>query len=114
LSFQQEEIETMDTLPITGRQDNKPGWDGISPDIGIPEKWNGWLDQHSKKFDAGVTHLKTELDKAFEALQADPAQPTLLAKYQTALQEYNMYRMMQSNSSKNLADMQKQNIRNLG
>jgi type III secretion protein F len=105
----------MDTLPIPNRPNASSGWDNIAPPgPGIPEKWNGWLDQHSEGFDAGVVDLKTKLDAAFEALKADPAQPTLLAAYQTALQEYNMYRMMQSNSSKNLADMQKQNIRNLG
>ena len=89
-----------------------PSWDGEAP--GDSTKWNGWLNNHSVSFDAGVLDLKDKLNDAFAALQLDPSQPDLLAKYQTALQEYNMYRMMQSNSSKNLADMQKQNIRNLG
>lgn len=87
-------------------------WDG-GP-IGDGANWNGWLNNHSESFDLGVVDLKAKLDDAFDKLQQDPSQPDLLAKYQTALQEYNMYRMMQSNSSKNLADMQKQNIRNLG
>jgi type III secretion protein F len=95
-----------------GMMGPRNNWDG-GP-IGNGDNWNGWLDQHSESFDAGVLDLKGKLDSAFAALQLDPSQPALLAQYQTALQEYNMYRMMQSNSSKNLADMQKQNIRNLG
>ena len=84
--------------------------------------WNGWLDVHSERFDGGVADLKAKLDQAFldlagdgtPANPGDPSNPAKLAAYQTALSEYNLYRMLQSNSSKNLADMQKQNARNLG
>ncbi|MEG2804542.1 EscF/YscF/HrpA family type III secretion system needle major subunit [Stenotrophomonas sp.] len=93
------------------------GWDG-GPQK--PGGWNGWLGQHSVKFDHGVATLKDELDKAFKALAGDgttpgdPTNPQLLANYQTALSEYTTFRSLQSNSAKSLADMQKQNARNLG
>lgn len=88
-------------------------WDG-DHDIGVPPgNWDGWLDQHSKDFNDGVDKLKTELADAFEALKKNPSDPAALASYQTKLSEYNMYRMLQSNSSKTLSDMQKQNIRNI-
>lgn len=85
------------------------------------KEW-GWLGDHSDRFDKGVETLKTELDKAFEALagdgseenQGDPTNPAFLAKYQTALSGYTTYRTLQSNSAKSLSDMQKQNARNLG
>ena len=83
------------------------------------ERW-GWLGDHSDRFDAGVTKLKVELDKAFKALagddttEGDPTNPAKLADYQTALSGYTTYRTLQSNSAKSLSDMQKQNARNLG
>lgn len=97
-------------------------WDGGPQAPGDGSAWDGWLDQHSSRFDGGVLDLKAKLDKAFNDLAGDgtpanpgdPSNPAKLAAYQTALAEYNMFRMLQSNSSKNLADMQKQNARNLG
>lgn len=84
-------------------------------DGGDAANWKGWLNNHAAAFDARVQDLNAKLQQAFVAIQGEGASdPTALAAYQTALQEYNMYRMMQSNSAKNLADMQKQNIRNLG
>ena len=88
-------------------------WDG-EQDGGIGDNWKGWLSEHSKGFDAGVLDLKKKLDEAYQQLLGDPSNPTFLMDYQQALSAYNMYRMTQSNSVKNLADMQKQNARNLG
>ena len=91
-------------------------WDGDHKPVDPTDPandWDGWLDQHSKEFNDGVNTLKTALEEAFEALKKAPSDPTALASYQTKLSEYNMYRMLQSNSSKTLADMQKQNIRNI-
>jgi type III secretion protein F len=94
-------------------------WDGEGPG-GVPGRWNGWLSEHSSGFDQGVLDLKAKLDAAYKELvgdgttPGDPSNPTKLMEYQKALSEYNMYRMTQSNSVKNLADMQKQNARNLG
>lgn len=96
---------------------NVTGWDG-GPQK--PGPWNGWLGEHSKQFDEGVATLKDKLEKAFEALAGDgtepgnPTDPQALANYQTALAEYTTFRSLQSNSAKSLADMQKQNARNLG
>lgn len=75
--------------------------------------WNGWLKQHSGHFDAGVNDLKAKLDAAFADLVKNPGKADSLAAYQSALAEYNMYRMMQSNSTKSLADQSKTVIRNL-
>jgi type III secretion protein F len=95
-------------------------WDGEPPG-GDADRWHGWLDTHSQMFDQGVIDLKKKLDAAYTELvgdgspeSGDPSNPQKLMNYQTALSEYNMYRMTQSNSVKNLSDMQKQNARNLG
>ncbi|RRU21166.1 EscF/YscF/HrpA family type III secretion system needle major subunit [Stenotrophomonas sp. 278] len=96
------------------------GWDPNHPED--LNRWKGWLSEHSHAFDKGVTKLKEELKKAFDELAGDgsddntgdPTDPKKLAKYQTALSEYTTYRSLQSNSAKSLADMQKQNARNLG
>jgi type III secretion protein F len=96
-------------------------WDGEGPG-GVADRWNGWLTEHSDRFDDGILDLKAELDRAYMELvgdgtpgnPGDPSNPTKLMAYPKALSEYNMYRMTQSNSVKNLADMQKQNARNLG
>jgi len=86
-------------------------------DPGLPggsgDKWGGWMSKHAQAFDAGVSDLKAKLDEAFAALKADPGSPILLGKYQSALSEYNMYRMLQSNSTKSLTDQSKSVIRNL-
>lgn len=93
------------------------GWDG-GPQR--PGPWNGWLSNHSKLFDEGVATLKEKLDEAFNKLSGDgttpgdPTNPQLLADYQAKLAEYTTFRSLQSNSAKSLADMQKQNARNLG
>lgn len=99
-----------------------PGeWDPGIPDD--PNAWKGWLTDHSKQFDNGVKKLKVDLQKAFEKIAGDgieggnpgdPTNPQHLADYQTKLSEYTTFRSLQSNSAKSLADMQKQNARNLG
>ncbi|HEY9134102.1 MAG TPA: EscF/YscF/HrpA family type III secretion system needle major subunit [Dyella sp.] len=90
--------------------DDPPLFDGGEQTYG---NWNGWLTVHARGFNQGVSDLKGELAKALEVLHGNPADPEALVKYQSALQEYNMYRMAQSNSSKNLADLVKGNVRNL-
>jgi type III secretion protein F len=107
----------MTTLNV-GTKPAVPG-DDFDGDVQGPS-W-GWLGDHSDKFDAGVSKLKTELDRAFKALAGDengeggdPTNPAKLAEYQTALSGYTTYRTLQSNSAKSLSDMQKQNARNLG
>lgn len=81
------------------------------PDPGL---WNGWLTEHSKQFDAGVNSLKEDLGKALEALGSDPSNATYLAQYQELLSQYNLYRMLQSNSVKGFKDTLSSNARNVG
>lgn len=89
-------------------------WPGFDPSIGGDGKnWEGSLSKHSRQFDAGVNDLKARMNEALDNLQKNPSNAAALSDYQAALSEYNMYRMLQSNSSKNLADMMKGNIRNL-
>lgn len=89
------------------------GWGDPADPGGDPAKWGGWMSKHSESFDAGVNNLKAKLDNAFKELADDPSSPKLLAAYQSALSEYNMYRMLQSNSTKSLTDQSKSVIRNL-
>lgn len=98
----------------------RPGFDDTPVE---PEKnWYGWLSEHSERFNDGVKNLKKDLDAIFKELagdpengeDGDPTNPKLLADYQAKLSEYTTYRSLQSNSAKSLADMQKQNARNLG
>jgi len=71
------------------------------------------MGNHSKEFDTGVNNLKAKLEDAFDTLKGDPGNPVYLGAYQSALSEYNMYRMLQSNSTKSLTDQSKSVIRNL-
>jgi type III secretion protein F len=93
------------SLPYDGR------WDG-GPEA--PGNWDGWLSKHSEQFDQGVAALKDRLTKALEALDSDPSNATYLAEYQEKLSQYNLYRMLQSNSVKSLKDTLSNNVRNVG
>jgi type III secretion protein F len=91
----------------------RSGW-GDGPEEGVPiGDWTGWMSEHSKVFNAGVNSLKDALQEAFELLVENPGDPSLLGEYQSKLSEYNMYRMLQSNSTKSLSDQSKAVIRNL-
>lgn len=90
-----------------------PGWGDPAVGGGNGAKWAGWMSQHSQAFDAGVNDLKAKLTVAFNDLKDNPGDPDKLAQYQSALSEYNMYRMLQSNSTKSLTDQSKAVIRNL-
>lgn len=67
--------------------------------------WDGFLSEMSASFDAGVTSLNTELSDALESLTGDPSNPELLAKYQSRLSEYTLYRNAQSNVVKVYKDV---------
>lgn len=89
-------------------------WDGDDkPAVGDGSKWQGWLSEHIAQFNGGVEDLKAKLKDAMDALDDDPGSAAAAAAYQAAVGEYTMYRTIQSNSAKTLADMQKQNIRNI-
>lgn len=90
-----------------------PVWGDPSDGTGDASRWDGWMSNHSNQFDKGVNDLKAKLEAAFAALSQDASSPELLAKYQSALSEYNMYRMLQSNSTKSLTDQSKSVVRNL-
>jgi len=89
------------------------GWGDPSNPVGDADAWAGWMGNHSKEFDTGVNNLKAKLEDAFDTLKGDPGNPVYLGAYQSALSEYNMYRMLQSNSTKSLTDQSKSVIRNL-
>jgi type III secretion protein F len=106
---------------ITGTSMVYGNFDGDGAGLGNAVNWNGWLDMASGRFNAGVNDLRAKLDGALHALagdgtpgnNGDPGNPAKLAQYQSTLTEYNLYRMAQSSTVKSLADLQKQNIRNL-
>ncbi|MDX6019551.1 type III secretion system needle complex protein [Scandinavium sp. V105_16] len=67
--------------------------------------WDGFLSEMSSSFDAGVTNLNIQLDEALTELTGDPSNPELLAKYQSRLSEYTLYRNAQSNVVKVYKDV---------
>jgi type III secretion protein F len=88
-------------------------WGDPSTPGGDADKWSGWMSEHADAFNDGVNDLKAKLEESFAELEGDPGNPIYLGKYQSALSEYNMYRMLQSNSTKSLTDQSKAVIRNL-
>lgn len=92
---------------------NPPVWGDPSDGTGSGAAWDGWMSNHSNQFNSGVNDLKAKLEAAFADLSHDPSSPEMLAQYQSALSEYNMYRMLQSNSTKSLTDQSKSVVRNL-
>lgn len=74
--------------------------------------WSGYLDDVSKQFDTGVNDLQTQITTALNDLSAKPSDPELLAKYQSKLSEYNLYRNAQSNTVKVFKDIDAAIIQN--
>jgi type III secretion protein F len=99
---------------ITAPPPTKLGWEDPG-NGGDADKWKGWMSNHSAMFDQGVNDLKDKMAKILKELGEDgnASNPSVLASYQAALSEYNMYRMLQSNSTKSLSDQSKAVIRNL-
>ncbi len=97
----------------TSTRSTPPEWGDPGSSAGDAANWDGWMSHHSNQFNAGVDDLKKKLEAAFSELASDPSSPEKLAQYQSALSEYNMYRMLQSNSTKNLSDQSKSVVRNL-
>lgn len=67
--------------------------------------WSGYLSKQSSTFDDGVVKLNSELESALEELSKDPSDPQLLARYQSRLSEYTLYRNAQSNVVKVYKDV---------
>lgn len=79
----------------------------IDPSKEIPADgtWDGYLTEMSSKFDRGVTDLNNELKEALKTLSSDPSNPENLARYQSVLSEYTLYRNAQSNVVKTYKDV---------
>lgn len=73
---------------------------------------DGYLTIQSRLFDAGVATMNIALTKALDELTKDPSNPVLLAKYQSLLSEYTLYRNLQSNVIKTLKDVDNNIISN--
>nr|WP_279051257.1 type III secretion system needle complex protein [Cedecea davisae] len=71
----------------------------------MDDAWDGFLSHTSGTFDTGVTQLNVELSEALSDLTKDPSNPELLAKYQSRLSEYTLYRNAQSNVVKVYKDV---------
>ncbi|HHE6471358.1 TPA: type III secretion system needle complex protein [Providencia rettgeri] len=74
--------------------------------------WSGYLDDVSLTFDQGVKDLQNQIDVALKELATRPSDPELLAKYQSKLSEYNLYRNAQSNTVKVFKDIDAAIIQN--
>lgn len=71
-----------------------------------------WLKQTAASFDNGVKEMNTALNNTLGELTKDPSNPMLLAKYQSLLSEYTLYRNLQSNVIKALKDVDNNIISN--
>lgn len=95
-------MATTPTQSIVGPE--YPGADG--------DNWNGWLSNMSDSFDYGVNDLNQKVTAALSAMTQNPSDPVLLAKYQTSLSEYTLYRNAQSNTVKAFKDIDSAIIQN--
>ncbi|AMC36947.1 hypothetical protein VN23_02585 [Janthinobacterium sp. B9-8] len=76
-------------------------------------EWSGFVDTLSAGFNEGVQSLNKALSAATSGLQNDPTDPSKLAKVQSALSEYTIYRNSQSNMSKAFKDIASSAAQNL-
>ncbi|STQ90185.1 type III secretion system needle filament subunit SctF [Iodobacter fluviatilis] len=76
-------------------------------------EWSGFIDTLSAGFNEGVQSLNKALSAATAGLQNDPTDPSKLAKVQSALSEYTIYRNSQSNMSKAFKDIASSAAQNL-
>lgn len=66
---------------------------------------NNYLDNMSGVFDNGAKTLMGELEKAREALTANPSDPSVLASFQAKLQAYTLFRNAQTSTVKAYKDI---------
>lgn len=64
-----------------------------------------FLTQTSNNFDTNSADMLTALSDAETALEKDPSNPAILAKYQARLQEYTLFRNAQSTTIKVYKDI---------
>lgn len=68
--------------------------------------YNGYfLDEVSAGFEAGAKDMMEELKKAEVELKADPSNPSVLANYQSKLQQYTLFRNAQTSTVKAYKDI---------
>lgn len=66
---------------------------------------NYFLARTSKAFEDHAATMMTDLAAAEAALEADPSNPSVLAKYQACLQEYTLFRNAQTTTLKVYKDI---------
>lgn len=64
-----------------------------------------YLDKVSANFEAGAKSMMTQLNTAEAALEADPSDPSVLASYQSKLQQYTLFRNAQTSTVKVYKDI---------
>lgn len=74
--------------------------------------WSGYLDDVSATFTNGVENLHQQIEQSLAELSKKPSDPELLARYQSKLSEYNLYRNAQSNTVKVFKDIDAAIIQN--
>ncbi len=76
------------------------------PDPVVPVKSNGYfLDTVSVNFENAAATMMTQLTTAEAALEKDPSNPSVLAAYQSKLQEYTLFRNAQTSTVKAYKDI---------
>lgn len=67
---------------------------------------NGYyLDGVSAGFEKGATSMMAELKTAEDKLKKDPSDPSVLANYQSKLQQYTLFRNAQTSTVKAYKDI---------
>lgn len=70
------------------------------------ESSNGYfLDDISQAFEKGAESMMTQLNDAQAKLQNDPSNPSVLAEYQSKLQQYTLFRSAQTSTIKAYKDI---------
>ncbi|MCX8958722.1 type III secretion system needle filament subunit SctF [Erwinia psidii] len=64
-----------------------------------------FLDKTAGAFESGATDMMSELQKAQEALEQDPSNPSVLAAYQSKLSAYTLFRSAQTSVVKAYKDI---------
>lgn len=78
---------------------------GLQQGDSTPIKGTGFITRESEAMANGVEKSKTQLEEIKEKLRDNPSDPSILAGYQAALSEYNLYRNAQSNMVKAYKDI---------
>lgn len=65
----------------------------------------GYITKESADMIRGVAESKAQLEKIKAQLKENPSDPSVLAAYQAALSEYNLFRNAQSNMVKAIKDV---------